>query len=127
MTSISGLPQDVGDLSVGLLETSLRLGPIEPETAHDEGGLDMSPTLVEEESGLLPTESEDTHQDPLTPVLQLLTGDLEVDHQIPIDLPELDHRRRTDGVEDHLDRKSTRLNSSHVAISYAVFCLKKKQ
>src|SRR5690625_598278 len=26
-----------------------------------------------------------------------------------------------------LDRKSTRLNSSHVAISYAVFCLKKKQ
>src|SRR5690625_6817926 len=26
----------------------------------------------------------------------------------------------------HLDRKSTRLNSSHVAISYAVFCLKKK-
>src|SRR5690625_5559158 len=28
---------------------------------------------------------------------------------------------------DYEDRKSTRLNSSHVAISYAVFCLKKKQ
>src|SRR5439155_27301035 len=28
---------------------------------------------------------------------------------------------------DGLDRKSTRLNSSHVAISYAVFCLKKKK
>src|SRR5439155_19281715 len=27
----------------------------------------------------------------------------------------------------NLDRKSTRLNSSHVAISYAVFCLKKKK
>src|SRR5439155_26946490 len=27
---------------------------------------------------------------------------------------------------DSLDRKSTRLNSSHVANSYAVFCLKKK-
>src|SRR5439155_10351304 len=27
---------------------------------------------------------------------------------------------------DRQDRKSTRLNSSHVAISYAVFCLKKK-
>src|SRR5690349_23646645 len=26
----------------------------------------------------------------------------------------------------HKDRKSTRLNSSHVEISYAVFCLKKK-
>src|SRR5439155_26576293 len=28
---------------------------------------------------------------------------------------------------DRRDRKSTRLNSSHVAISYAVFCLKKKK
>src|SRR5437868_12034205 len=27
----------------------------------------------------------------------------------------------------HPDRKSTRLNSSHVSISYAVFCLKKKK
>src|SRR5699024_11296997 len=29
--------------------------------------------------------------------------------------------------EDQRDRKSTRLNSSHVSISYAVFCLKKKK
>src|SRR2546426_7165487 len=28
---------------------------------------------------------------------------------------------------DHRDRKSTRLNSSHLVISYAVFCLKKKK
>src|SRR3712207_8838510 len=28
---------------------------------------------------------------------------------------------------DHTDRKSTRLNSSHANISYAVFCLKKKR
>src|SRR5947199_5558818 len=28
---------------------------------------------------------------------------------------------------DRQDRKSTRLNSSHLGISYAVFCLKKKQ
>ena len=28
---------------------------------------------------------------------------------------------------DKVDRKSTRLNSSHVVISYAVFCLKKKR
>src|SRR5256885_12035754 len=27
---------------------------------------------------------------------------------------------------DYIDRKSTRLNSSHLVISYAVFCLKKK-
>src|SRR5690625_3480115 len=32
-----------------------------------------------------------------------------------------------DGMEEFTDRKSTRLNSSHVAISYAVFCLKKKK
>src|SRR4051812_50089532 len=29
-------------------------------------------------------------------------------------------------VDLHQDRKSTRLNSSHMSISYAVFCLKKK-
>src|SRR5439155_18474853 len=33
---------------------------------------------------------------------------------------------REPGVVRRSDRKSTRLNSSHVAISYAVFCLKKK-
>src|SRR5690554_7268265 len=31
------------------------------------------------------------------------------------------------GQRFHADRKSTRLNSSHVRISYAVFCLKKKK
>src|SRR5699024_12732173 len=30
-------------------------------------------------------------------------------------------------IKGRLDRKSTRLNSSHVSISYAVFCLKKKK
>src|SRR3712207_8327514 len=51
----------------------------------------------------------------------------------------VDHRRNADVLEErHLgalrfrrfgadqDRKSTRLNSSHANISYAVFCLKKK-
>src|SRR2546430_12344931 len=32
-----------------------------------------------------------------------------------------------DGRASHADRKSTRLNSSHSQISYAVFCLKKKK
>src|SRR3989449_2908942 len=32
-----------------------------------------------------------------------------------------------DDLRDSLDRKSTRLNSSHGYISYAVFCLKKKK
>src|SRR5437870_9857240 len=36
-------------------------------------------------------------------------------------------RGRNPGRVPFQDRKSTRLNSSHVAISYAVFCLKKKK
>src|SRR5437667_6684566 len=40
------------------------------------------------------------------------------------------HRRPERGAraaDRDLDRKSTRLNSSHITISYAVFCLKKKK
>src|SRR5690242_21155246 len=41
-------------------------------------------------------------------------------------IPEI--RCRRSGMEfQELDRKSTRLNSSHMSISYAVFCLKKKK
>src|SRR5690625_122005 len=79
-------------------------------------------------------------------------GDLGVEHTgraVVVGLPVLDVDRPVDDVDvapdDHLplprdrllrqlgearrdlDRKSTRLNSSHVAISYAVFCLKKKK
>src|SRR5579859_8246363 len=41
-----------------------------------------------------------------------------------------DHRHGAQGTGEHRndeDRKSTRLNSSHSQISYAVFCLKKKK
>src|SRR3712207_8427127 len=37
------------------------------------------------------------------------------------------HQARPEPVLDGGDRKSTRLNSSHANISYAVFCLKKKK
>src|SRR3712207_8179740 len=47
-----------------------------------------------------------------------LFGDL--DRDIPTEVVEVDGERRD------RDRKSTRLNSSHANISYAVFCLKKK-
>src|SRR5439155_5015526 len=51
---------------------------------------------------------------------------LEYKSPTSLDMPEV----LTELIEDPdprgpLDRKSTRLNSSHVAISYAVFCLKK--
>src|SRR2546430_5169797 len=51
-------------------------------------------------------------------------------------VPGASHQRASDlepwavrihGVEVRRDRKSTRLNSSHSQISYAVFCLKKKK
>src|SRR5690242_21527809 len=48
-------------------------------------------------------------------------------HATPVDAVTLgirDHRLAIDDAVE--DRKSTRLNSSHMSISYAVFCLKKK-
>src|SRR5205085_4104900 len=39
----------------------------------------------------------------------------------------VDQHRQPGPVRQRLDRKSTRLNSSHSQISYAVFCLKKKK
>src|SRR5690606_40922614 len=39
---------------------------------------------------------------------------------------EVPQREELERQVEHPDRKSTRLNSSHVKISYAVFCLKKK-
>src|SRR5207253_9557416 len=55
---------------------------------------------------------------------------LQIDENLlPFGLPF--HKRvldaRLHGLGASIDRKSTRLNSSHVAISYAVFCLKKKK
>src|SRR5258707_2721319 len=38
----------------------------------------------------------------------------------------VDRPQKTSGPARKIDRKSTRLNSSHANISYAVFCLKKK-
>src|SRR5690625_6322785 len=49
-----------------------------------------------------------------------------VDVDVPVDF-EADGHQFTEGTQSmdgEQDRKSTRLNSSHVAISYAVFCLK---
>src|SRR3712207_7218925 len=57
-----------------------------------------------------------------------LVGDdqrpLELAHVLGVD-PEVGLQRHLDA--DARDRKSTRLNSSHANISYAVFCLKKKK
>src|SRR3712207_8394678 len=48
---------------------------------------------------------------------------------VQVDSDEIPARAESAGDLEHLlqDRKSTRLNSSHANISYAVFCLKKKK
>src|SRR2546426_3483428 len=60
----------------------------------------------------------------LDPVAAANMIDLRPDFQIAIA-----HIRALalDMARAHADRKSTRLNSSHLVISYAVFCLKKKK
>src|SRR5207247_3299887 len=55
---------------------------------------------------------------------QRLGGDALRDDRLDIGLRRVDERR--EHAVRGLDRKSTRLNSSHEWISYAVFCLKKK-
>src|SRR5256885_8827750 len=47
-------------------------------------------------------------------------------HPSPCPASPLPHRSRSRATGGTGDRKSTRLNSSHLVISYAVFCLKKK-
>src|SRR5690606_41360444 len=47
------------------------------------------------------------------------------EHPVRPELPQCRDHQFREGLP--IDRKSTRLNSSHVKISYAVFCLKKKK
>src|SRR3712207_8580891 len=61
--------------------------------------------------------------------LQLVAGKdvRHADHRLAV-VDEQELARREPGlVGRRIDRKSTRLNSSHANISYAVFCLKKKK
>src|SRR3712207_7585608 len=66
--------------------------------------------------------------DRVTGKLDTFAPDAKVLH-VDIDPAEIGKNRAADVsiVGDAKDRKSTRLNSSHANISYAVFCLKKKQ
>src|SRR5690606_41780861 len=59
-------------------------------------------------------------------LMQQATG---LGQMMTVDLPLDEVERLLEPFADRLtpDRKSTRLNSSHVKISYAVFCLKKKK
>src|SRR5438034_2908812 len=61
-------------------------------------------------------------------LLQWATGNIGLHHVHHLH-PRIPNYRLQQALDDHAelrDRKSTRLNSSHTVISYAVFCLKKK-
>src|SRR5690606_40067502 len=62
---------------------------------------------------------------PIYPLAQMTLGPRVQAHALAQDAPAL--MIATGLALRSLDRKSTRLNSSHVKISYAVFCLKKKK
>src|SRR2546422_6932613 len=69
----------------------------------------------------------------LFPYTTLFRSERRLDHShpvgLPVSIPEIDPGRldRAPQIVSQQDRKSTRLNSSHGYISYAVFCLKKKK
>src|SRR2546427_2356091 len=82
---------------------------------------------------------------PYTTLFRSLIGDIAVERRLPIAavaflghirsvvrmVDQVEHLQETidprAAGELKIDRKSTRLNSSHSQISYAVFCLKKKK
>src|SRR5437879_11612972 len=68
---------------------------------------------------------EDLGADSLDTVELVMAFEKEFDIDIPDE--EAEKLRTVGDAMKYLDRKSTRLNSSHRCISYAVFCLKKKK
>src|SRR3712207_7238338 len=65
--------------------------------------------------------------DALPILLQFVDRAVEQGRQAYIVYPVIEESEKTDLKAATTDRKSTRLNSSHANISYAVFCLKKKK
>src|SRR5690625_6170691 len=68
------------------------------------------------------TGDEEPVTDPDEPVSS--DDDVDADTDDDSDSDAADDKATSDDGQESEDRKSTRLNSSHVAISYAVFCLK---
>src|SRR5437773_8750750 len=59
---------------------------------------------------------------------RLLKGSIDMHfHMDPPGPNSIPGNEQADIAKVRIDRKSTRLNSSHITISYAVFCLKKKK
>src|SRR5690606_39490723 len=96
-----------------------------PEAGDDlEETLDLR--LAQGRCRLVEDEQPGVERQRLRDLGELLLPDPErADLAVRVD-PEPERIEQVARICHHLDRKSTRLNSSHVKISYAVFCLKKK-
>src|SRR5690606_39972111 len=106
------------------ISVSRYLDPRDPHSSPTRRSSDLSSTYVA--SGRV------RYQDSgMRLVAERLEGDQDADtHRVDNVAYQLTERRGNGGAEriemkGAQDRKSTRLNSSHVKISYAVFCLKK--
>ena len=95
----------------------------------DTGRSDVSPSTARSSPDSLPRINFGSP----TPLQKSSTADEDIPPgEITIIVPKLPQLSKTETQQsltdksDHRDRKSTRLNSSHQIISYAVFCLKKK-
>src|SRR5690625_1224768 len=125
ITSEEGTDVEVGDV-IGQIDEGAEAGasrsddePEEKETAKAE---EKSETKDEKQADK-PADTSVNSQDVIaSPAARKRARELD------IDLSEISPRDPLGRIrpEDVEDRKSTRLNSSHVANSYAVFCLKKK-
>src|SRR5690606_39348180 len=107
------------------VEAALLAQPRELAEARFEDRLQPADATVAVGGGAVELAQVGARPEPALEVVGLAVG-------VPEDarLAEDDHpaEHRPDQQQQHdQDRKSTRLNSSHVKISYAVFCLKKKK
>src|SRR5256885_6688772 len=105
--------QPAMDIVGNMASKALRLSYIAPHTFHYGG--DMAAMLREAAPLLAHVRVADTFDHRKSSQLRYIVN------------PPGSHHIRVHQHLDMGDRKSTRLNSSHLVISYAVFCLKKKK
>src|SRR3989454_5248788 len=116
-TSIPGVVEDTIDLILNLKQIPLKLNVNHPETIYlrAEGAMEVKAGHIESNPNV----------EILDPEVHIATlseeGRLNIEMRVKPGRGYIAADRNFD-----TDRKSTRLNSSHLVISYAVFCLKKK-
>src|SRR5690349_4817699 len=102
-----------------IFEVKLMLENNDASAAFWLGNLKHRNLAGEEISSQLPVISDDEQDEDVVDEIESMSENGETSYQ---------RTKKADGKNPKKrDRKSTRLNSSHVEISYAVFCLKKKR